>query len=170
MPRFGSQIGSNLEPRAARPHGPGHLHLGRAALGPKLGPIWDPKSGPKICDPKSRAPNLAHIWDPNQVPKLGPKFGPTFPGTQKKGPLFGGPVWDPRGGYCLGPGVMRCLLCVVTGGNAVPWPMGWKNCVGKAWFCGGMVSELEIMGCPATRMDCMVPRRCLGEPVFPNPF
>ena len=41
----------------------------------------------------------------------------------------------------------------------------------KTWFCGGMVSKIEIMGFPATQMNCMVHRRPLGEPVSPKtPF
>ena len=40
--------------------------------------------------------------------------------------------------------------------------------VGKTWFCGGMVSKMEIMGFPVTQMDSMVPRRPLGKPVFPK--
>ena len=38
----------------------------------------------------------------------------------------------------------------------------------KTWFCGGMVSKIEIMGFPATQMNCMVHRRPLGEPVSPK--
>ena len=38
----------------------------------------------------------------------------------------------------------------------------------KTWFCGGMVSKIEIMGSPATQMNCMVHRRPLGEPVSPQ--
>ena len=52
------------------------------------------------------------------------------------------------------------------------WPgevLGPKMGVGKTWFCEGMVSKLEIMGFPATQMDCMVPRRPLGKPVSPQP-
>ena len=40
---------------------------------------------------------------------------------------------------------------------------------GKTLFCGGMDSKMEIRGFPMTQMDCMVPRRCLGEVVPPNP-
>ena len=40
--------------------------------------------------------------------------------------------------------------------------------VGKTWFCGRMVSKMEIRGTPVTQMDYMVPRRFLGEPVFPK--
>ena len=51
--------------------------------------------------------------------------------------------------------------------------LGWEACslkmgVGKTWFCLEMVSKFEIMGFPATQMDCMVPRRPLGEPVSPQ--
>ena len=52
------------------------------------------------------------------------------------------------------------------------WPgevFGPNMGVGKTWFCEGMVSKLEIMGFPAAQMDCMVPRRPLGKPVFPQP-
>ena len=45
---------------------------------------------------------------------------------------------------------------------------GTKLGVRKTWFCEGMVSKLEIMGFPATQMDCMVPRRPLGKPVSPQ--
>ena len=74
------------------------------------------------------------------------------PGTHfgTPGPKFGPGIWK------LGPG----------------WPgevFGPKMWVGKTWFCKGMVSKLEIMGFPATQMDCMVPRRCLGKPVSPKP-
>ena len=51
------------------------------------------------------------------------------------------------------------------------WPrevFGGKMGVGKTWFCGRMVSKMEIRGVPVTRMDCMVPRRCLGKPVSPK--
>ena len=40
--------------------------------------------------------------------------------------------------------------------------------VGKTWFCGGMVSKMEIMGFPVTQMDSMVHRTPLGKPVFPK--
>ena len=52
------------------------------------------------------------------------------------------------------------------------WPgevWGGKTGVGKTWFCGGIVLKMEIRGFPVTRMDCMVPRRPLGKPVFPSP-
>ena len=38
----------------------------------------------------------------------------------------------------------------------------------KTWFCGGLVFKIEIMGFPATQMNCMVHRRPLGEPVSPQ--
>ena len=57
-------------------------------------------------------------------------------------------------------------------GQAGPgWPgevPGPQNGARKTWFCGGMVSKMEIRGFPVTQMDCMVPRRCLGEPVSPQ--
>ena len=64
-------------------------------------------------------------------------------------PKFGTVIWK------LGPG----------------WPgevFGTKMGVRKTWFCEGMVSKLEIMGFPATQMDCVVPRRPLGKPVSPQ--
>ena len=51
------------------------------------------------------------------------------------------------------------------------WPgkvLGPKMGVGKKWFSLGMVPKLEIRGFPATRMDCMVPRRPLGKPISPQ--
>ena len=73
------------------------------------------------------------------------------PGTHfgTSGPRFRPGIWK------LGPG----------------WPgevFGAKMGVGKTWFCGGMFSTLDIMGFPATQMDCMVPRRCLGRLVSPQ--
>ena len=47
--------------------------------------------------------------------------------------------------------------------------LGPKMGVGKTWFCGGVVFKFEIRGFPATRMDCMVSRRPLGELVSPQP-
>ena len=59
-----------------------------------------------------------------------------------------------------------------SGGQAGPgWPgevPGLQNGARKTWFCGGMVSKMEIMGFPVTQMDCMVPRRPLGKPVSPK--
>ena len=74
------------------------------------------------------------------------------PGTQfwTPGPKFGPRIWK------LGAG----------------WPgevLGPKMGAQKTRFCEGMVSKLEIRGVPATQMDCMVPRRPLGKPVFPKP-
>ena len=44
--------------------------------------------------------------------------------------------------------------------------LGGKMGVGKTWFCGGMDLKMEIREFPVTQMDCMVPRRPLGKPVF----
>ena len=73
------------------------------------------------------------------------------PGTHfgTPGPKIGPGIWK------LGPG----------------WPgevFGPNMGVEKTWFCEGMVSKIGIMGFPATRMDCMVPRRPLGKPVSPQ--
>ena len=64
-------------------------------------------------------------------------------------PKFGPRIWK------LGPG---------WAGEVLGSKMGTR----KTWFCEGMVSKLDIMGFPATRMDCMVPRRPLGKPVSPK--
>ena len=64
-------------------------------------------------------------------------------------PKFGPGIWK------LGPG----------------WPREvWGPKIGarKTRFCLGMVSKLAGMGFPATQMDCMVPRRPLGELVSPQ--
>ena len=47
--------------------------------------------------------------------------------------------------------------------------VGPKMGIGKTWCCWEMVSKLGIMGFTATRMDCMVRRRCLGEVFSPQP-
>ena len=73
----------------------------------------------------------------------------------------GDPFVDPE--TKIGPGIWKL---------GPGWPgevFGPKMGVGKTWFCEGMVSKMEIMGFPATRMDCMVPRRPLGKPVSPQP-
>ena len=58
------------------------------------------------------------------------------------------------------------------GGQAGPgWPgkvPGPQNGGRKTWFCGGMVSKMEIRGFPLTQMDCMLPRRLLGVPISPQ--
>ena len=95
-----------------------------------------------------------------------------------------------RGRPCPSPGYPRYLplsrICRVatcqagpgwpdlSGGHMPGWPRLARGGSGapkwglKTWFCRGMVSKLEIMGFPATQMDCMVPRRPLGKPVSPQ--
>ena len=51
------------------------------------------------------------------------------------------------------------------------WPgevFGPKLGTRKMWFCLGLGSIFWIVGFPVTQMDCMVPRRCLGEAVSPQ--
>ena len=123
----------------------------------------------------------AHIW----VPTLGPVLAhfcwvPIDPYSLR----------GYRGRPCPSPGYPRYLplsrICRVATCQAGPgWPdlsgghmPGWPRLARggsrapkwgrKTWFCRGMVSKLEIMGFPATQMDCMVPRRPLGKPVSPQ--
>ena len=72
--------------------------LGKFGEGPLGSHIWDPKSGSQLAQ--------------NFGPQAWPKFGLTFPGTQKMGPLFWVPhvtLWVQHF-YNLIPGLRACVL------------------------------------------------------------
>ena len=122
-------------------------------MGPDFGP------GPKITPMLDRAgAQMARV--PNgRVPN---GRGSQLAGSQMAlGPKWPGPKWS-------GSQMARSQM---ARSQMVRVPNGPPNGVRKTWFCGGMVSKMEIKGFPVTQMDCMVPRRPLGKPVFPqNPF